>query len=349
MAHRLFEQPRVVGKPNHFDKRALYERMDAMIDAAWYTNFGPQVQALQERFAKAHGAVGSVAVANATLGLSAALRAVGEPGQRVLVPAFTFPGTAQAVLSAGFNVVLADVDAVTHLLDPTTASGPFDLAMPVHLWGASRNWEGLGVPVIVDAAHAVGCAAPPDPSVVASAYSLHATKFVSAFEGGLVTADDADVLAKVRRAATFGFEGDRTSHAVGTNAKMSEVHAAMAHVSLDGLEELLAHHRAVHARYSAGLTGVSGVRVWTFDPEPNHQYVVLELARRDALVAALREVGVVAAPYFTPPLHHHPITRSSKRFPVAERLADQCVCLPTGTQMSLEDVDRVTAFIRGWM
>jgi dTDP-4-amino-4,6-dideoxyglucose len=344
----VFDRPRVVGRPNAFDKRRVLERMEAVLDSGWYTNRGPQVRALEERFAALCGVRHAIAVANATLGLELVVRATTAPGARVLVPAFTFPGTALAVVAAGRRLVYADVDEAFHLLDPATATGDYDAALPVHLWGGVFDAD-LGVPLVFDAAHAVGCAVGDRPvggGGRASVFSLHATKFVSAFEGGLITTNDDALADELRSRLVFGFQGDRVAHLDGTNAKMTEIHAVMAHVSFDGLPELMAHHAAVRARYGEGLAGV--VPLWGPPPGQtvNHQYVVAMHPERDRLIAHLGLHGVVCAPYFTPPSYRHPALSADVQLPTAERLAATCLCLPTGTQMSLDDVDVVCDLVR---
>lgn len=236
-----------------------------------YSNFGPLVCELEARLAERFQTPGGppvsvTTVSNATLGLELALAAVERPRPlRVLVPALTFVATATAVLRIGHVPVIADVDPDSWLLTPdiaeqTLTTTPFDVVMPVASFGAPqdmRAWSRFeqthGVPVIVDAAGAYGSQWL-EGGTGTAVFSLHATKSLPAGEGGFVVSTDPALVHKVRQLSNFGINLDRDSDmpvgclaSVGTNAKMSEFHAAVALASMEVWEERAVLRRELHA------------------------------------------------------------------------------------------------------
>ena len=229
----------------------LLRRIDA---ARVYVNNGPLLRELEARCQRLFGAP-MVAVSNGTLAIELALRALDlPPGAGVIVPAVTYVATALAVVNAGLRPVVVDVEPRTWRLDAAYAreiarERP-DVAavIPVAAYGAPvpvEPWEALaettGLAVVVDAA---GCLLQQRASDrLTTCYSLHATKAVGAGEGGLVASASDALRARVADLACFGRGG--------TNAKMSEYHAAVALASLDlgRLEAKRVHSFMLEAAY----------------------------------------------------------------------------------------------------
>jgi dTDP-4-amino-4,6-dideoxygalactose transaminase len=367
-----FATPRLVGRPNPIDRDRLAARLDGMFDRGRYTNDGPLVREFERSVADVVGVEHCIAVSNATAAMELAARALGLTGE-VIVPAFTFVATAHALDWLGLHPVFADIDPHTHNLDPTRIE---ELITPrttgivgVHAWGRAcdvRTIEEVagrhGIRVIYDAAHAFGCSKG-DRMIGGfgdcEIFSFHATKFIQSFEGGMIATRDADLAARLRLMRNFGFAGVDRIVSAGTNAKMSEAHAAMGLTSLESMPSTLETNRRNHLAYRDGLRDVRGVELMDFQ-EPdrnNHQYVVLEIDpdrygfARDALAEHLRAHHVVARRYFTPPLHRVPpyATRTAvdiPSLPHAERLSERVLVLPTGSQMDVADIATVCGLIR---
>jgi len=254
-------------------------------EARHYSNFGPLVCELEaelsSRFhALAAGPVSVVAVSSATLGLELALQALDlPPRSRVLLPALTFVATATAILRAGHLPVLADVDPDTWLLTPEIARAAcretaVDAVMPVATFGmphAMQDWqhfeETTGLPVIVDAAGAYGSQWLTEARGTL-VFSLHATKSLPAGEGGLVVSTRPELVAKVRQLSNFGINLDPTAGlpvgclaGIGTNAKMSEFHAAVALGALARWESRALERRRLFAELRAAFDAVAGGRL----------------------------------------------------------------------------------------
>ncbi|MEQ1788797.1 MAG: DegT/DnrJ/EryC1/StrS family aminotransferase [Acidimicrobiales bacterium] len=359
-----FPEPLHVGRPNLGDRQAFLARIEGMLDRNWLTNDGPLVQEMEREIAGRLGVAHCVAMTNGTVALEIAIRALGLTGE-VIVPGFTFVATAHALQWQEITPVFADVDPITHTLDPARVS---DLITPktsgilgVHLWGIPCDVDALaaiaadhGLELLFDAAHAFGCARG-DTMIGgfgrAEVLSFHATKFVNSFEGGAVVTNDTELAERMVLMRNFGFAGyDRVIY-VGTNGKMSEPSAAMALTNLESMEDFVTANRANFAAYRSVVRDLPGLRL-VEPPEAehwNHQYVVVEVdaevagLTRDELVEVLWADNVRARRYFYPGVHRMEPYRShfphaGLLLPVTERLCDRVLVLPTGTAVSAEEV-----------
>lgn len=257
--------------------KALMPYLQRMHVAQLYSNFGPLVREMEarllDRFAgQTRRPLAISSVANATLGLELVLTALNlPPHSRVLLPSLTFVASATAVLRAGHVPVLSDVDAVSWLLTPDIARRALrelrvDAVMPVTAFGAPHAmaaWsvfeQETGIPVVVDAAAAFGSQWLDAPTGTA-VFSMHATKSLPAGEGGFVVSTDSALVARVRQLSNFGINLDPGAAtpvgrlaSIGTNAKMSEYHAAVGLASLDVWDERALVRRQLYAKLKAAL------------------------------------------------------------------------------------------------
>jgi dTDP-4-amino-4,6-dideoxygalactose transaminase len=369
-----FEEKLHVGRPNIGDRQALMGRIEQVLDSRWLTNNGRQVQEFEREIAKLLGVKHCIAVCNATVGLEIAIKATELQGE-VIVPAFTFVATAHALRWQGLTPVFCDVDPETHTIDPARVE---ELITPrttgimgVHLWGRSCNVEALtsiarehNLNLLFDAAHAFGCSH--GGRMIgnfgdAEVFSFHATKFLNTLEGGAITTNDDELMAKIRLMKNFGFAGQDNVIYVGTNGKMNELSAAMGLTSLENMDEFIAVNRSNYDCYRQSLESVPGVRLMEYDKAErcNHQYVVLEIDEavtqltRDELVKILWAENVVARRYFYPGCHRMEPYRSSQahidwesRLPETIALSERLIILPTGTAVGPEQIERICGILR---
>lgn len=367
-----FPEPLHIGRPNLGDRERLLARINDMLDRRSLSNSGPFVQEFESRVAALAGVKHCVAMCNATVALEIATRALGFAGE-VIVPSFTFVATAHALQWQKITPVFADVDPVTHTLDPVQVERMITPRttgiIGVHLWGRGCDVEGLrdvarrhNLKLMFDAAHAFNCTVggvPIGRFGDAEVYSFHATKFVNCFEGGAVVTNDDAVAERIRLMRNFGFRGMDDVGYVGTNGKMSEASAAMGLTSLESMNEFMVVNRRNYDRYHEGLVGVPGLRVLPYDhrEKNNYQYVVMEIEAaqagltRDQLMNVLHAEQVLARRYFFPGVHRMEPYRSyfphaGLMLPVTKRLTERVLLLPTGTAVDQETVDRVCGLIR---
>lgn len=360
-----------VGRPNIGDREAFLARVGEMFDRQWLTNNGPLVQEFEHRIADIVGVRNAVAMCNATAAIELASRALGLSGE-VILPSYTFVATAHALQWQGITPVFADIDPLTHNLDPKAIES---LITPkttgivgVHLWGRGCDTAAIEniarrhrLHVMYDASHGFACSL--HGRMLGSfgaceVFSFHATKFINSFEGGAVVTNDDDLAEKMRLMRNFGFRGFDNVVYLGINGKMSEVCAAMGLTNLDDMQDFIAVNLANYEAYRTGLADLRGVSLLEYDPEErnNYQYVVIEVdeanagVTRDALVAELHRHDVLARKYFWPGCHRMEPYRSYqpnawRLLPETERIADRVIVLPTGKSTTVDDVRRVCGII----
>lgn len=321
------------------------ERIDA---ARWYTNFGPLVRRFEQGVADVLEVSPDelVTTANATLGLELSLAALGlARDAKVLVPALTFVASAGAVQRAGLAPVAVDVDPRTWTLTPEIARdalrrhaavcvmpvAAFGCALDVHGW--DRFVEDTGVPVLVDAAGAFGNQAAGRRFAVV--YSLHATKAFGVGEGGVVAARDAVFIERVRRMSNFGIDVENGHAAMaGTNAKLSEYHAAVGLAQLARWPARRAARIELHRRVlrmlkaccpGLGFQDRAGDGIYAI-----FQALLPEGARRDTVAALLAAAGIETRGWYLPLIPEHPQFRAAggEALGTARALAPRLIGLP---------------------
>ena len=328
---------------------------------------GPEGEAFEAELAARTGAAHCVAVANGTEALQLALEALGVgPGDEVVTSPLTAAFTALAVLRAGARPVFADVDPLTLNLDPEAADRVVTqrtkALLPVHLYGHPADLDPLlalardrGLAVVEDACQAVGAryrGRPVGCLAGMGALSFYPTKNLGALgDGGAVLVEDAGRAHRLRQLRNGG-QSDRYRHdIVGLNSRLDEVQAAILRVGLRHLEDWTARRRALAAVYFRELQGAK-VRLPKEQPYAIAVYhlFVVRHARRDELMAGLKERGIETLIHYPIPLHLQPafahLGGKPGHFPVAEAAARSILSLPLHPGMTDEQARHVAAAVR---
>lgn len=365
-----FLTPLHTNRPNRFDRARLFDRLGWAMDNQWLSNGGPLVLEFEQRVAELAGVAHCVATCNATVALQLLMHGADLSGE-VIMPSLTFSATAHAARWLGFEPVFCDIDPATGCLDPKAIAAAItprtSAIIGVHLWGRVCAVDELekvaadnGLPVFFDAAHGIGCTSAGHPVGgfgAAEVFSFHATKVVSAFEGGAVVTDDAHLADRIRALKNFGKGINQVSDAGGTNGKMSEAAAAMGLTSLDAFDSSVRQNRANYDAYREELGEVEGITFFSHDTRErnNFQYVIIEIDEaeagisRDLLLEVLKAENAIAlTPIGSPACHQLEPYRSRRpvRLPHTERLVSRVISLPSGSTVSREDIRRVCAVIR---
>jgi dTDP-4-amino-4,6-dideoxygalactose transaminase len=342
------------------------------LERRYLSNLGPLVEEFEARLAERSRVRHCVAVSSGTSGLMVLARALGLSGE-VVLPAFTFVGTAHAMRWIGIVPAFCDIRRDTHAVDPEIVEAMItartSAILGVHVWGRPCDINALeaiagrhGLPLLLDAAPAFGCTYQGQPIGSfgrAEVVSFHPTKVLNTFEGGAILTDDDDLAERARLMIQFGFEDEDSVIELGINAKMSEASAAMGLASLELVDEFIAVNHEHHERYRTNLAGLSGLSLVPY-PEgdrSNHQYVVVEIdaertpISRDALQQVLRAENILARRYFYPGCHRMEPYRTEQpqadaSLPETNALVERVLQLPTGTALSGEDVDGVCEIVR---
>lgn len=317
-------------------------------------------------------AVSALNSGSAALHLGLKLLGVG-PGDAVICPDFTFIGGVNAIVHLGARPVFVDAEPDGFGLDPALIEDAFDLARreglrvaaiaPADLYGRPCDLsailaEARGAPVITDTAEGLGVrrgGRHAGKGAALAAFSFNANKIITTAGGGALASDDADLIERARRLGLQsklpgpGYEHDQA----GFNYRMSNLAAAIGGIQLESLEEKVARRRAIADHYhSANLRGVS------FDPEPEGDRWTgwLTVARLDpaafsggpdAVVEALASRNIEVRPVWSP------MRRQAAFDPAlsvggerAARLRETCLCLPSGSGLSNDDIGRVCDALR---
>lgn len=342
----------------------VLQRVTRSYESGQLTN-GALVRELEERMADRLRVDHVVAVSSCTSGLMLVVQALveGRPGP-VVLPSFTFSASAHAVAWNGRTPRFVECDPDTFQIDLAHAEPALDGAsalMPTHVFGAPCSPEAVeklaastGVPVVFDAAHAMGATFQERPIGGfgdAEVFSLTPTKPMVAGEGGLIATHDADLAARLRLGRDYGNPGNYDTRFVGLNARMSEFHAAMALESLGLLDRTLARRRELAMRYVAGLADVPGIRTQVVPLADVSTYKDFTIAvdadqfgiDRNQLVAVLAAEGIDTRNYFDPPVHRQHAYRSEPALclPTTEAVSRSVVSLPIYPDLSIDDVNVV--------
>ena len=192
----------------------------------------------------------------------------------------------------------------------------------------------------------------------AEVVSFHATKVVNSGEGGALLTNDDEVAARARTMRSFGFVDNDKVVSLGTNAKMSELSAAMGISSLERFEHFRGVNEAHFRRYSESLESLAGVVVLPYasGEQANFNNVVIEIdadltgISRDLVLQLLTAENVLARRYFWPGCHRMEPYRLQRTpqptdFPVTDRVASRVLSLPTGTDLTAADVELVCELV----
>ncbi|OJU08988.1 MAG: erythromycin biosynthesis sensory transduction protein eryC1 [Caulobacterales bacterium 68-7] len=332
---------------------------------------GDEVVAFEAEFATYLGVPDAVGASSGTDAIALALRALGiGPGDGVVTVAHTAVATVAAVEMIGATPVLVDIDPLTYTLDPQDLTAvlrappvPIKAILPVHLYGHPADMtaimalaEAYGLAVVEDASQAHGAALGGrrvGSFGVLSAFSLYPTKNLGALgDAGVIAVNDGRLAEPLRALRQYGWRRRDDSTAVGVNARLDELQAAILRVKLARLEADNDARRAIAAAYDAALADLPLIRPHVAEGviHARHQYVV-RTPRRDALRARLVEQGVGSAVHYPIPVHLQ--SAYAGRLPlgpsglaVSEQVAGEILSLPIFPQMTGEQVQRVIAAVR---
>lgn len=340
----------------------------AVLDSQQFIK-GPAVRAFEAAWRDALGAAQGSGCSNGTAALSLALQALGVgPGDEVITTAHTFIATAEAICHVGATPVFVDIDPASYAIDPAAVAAAVTprtrAIIPVHLYGSAADMDSIleiavrhGLAVVEDAAQAhlgrwrgkaLGTLGD------AGTFSFYPGKNLGAYgDAGFVVARDAAVAETIDRLIDHGRQrGSKYLHdVVGQNQRMDDLQAAVLSVKLPHLEGWTATRRSRAARYDARLKP-SGFKV--IEPpaasEPVYHLYVVEVADRDAVMAALQARGIGCGVHYPVPLHLQPAFADMGTgqggagpgsLPRAEHAAGHVLSLPICGAITEDEVDRV--------
>jgi perosamine synthetase len=337
---------------------------------------GERVREFERLFAEYVGTEFAVAVSSGTAALHLALLACGVgPGDEVILPTFTFPSTANAVLYAQAKPVFVDIEGRTYNMDPSKIEGAITdrtkAIIPVHYAGHPSEMgpiieiaEARGLKLIEDSAEALGATyggRKVGGFGDVGCFSFAWNKIVTTGEGGMLTTDCEGLARAFRSLREHGKAGpgsEEYSDALGYNYKMTNLQAAIGIVQLGRAEESI-RRRIAAARYLSGrLGGLDGIITPVELGHVRHVYQMYTIAieeelagtSRDLVAEGLRSRGIECRVYFRPvhllPLYRRLFGHGAGAFPIAERAYERVLSLPLFPEMRPEEADMVAEALR---
>lgn len=369
--------PITVTSPLLPDLEKFNQLLQDIWERKWITNNGHYHQQLEQALSDYLGVQYLSLFTNGTLPLITALQALDIKEGEVITTPYSFVATSHSIWWNRLKPVFVDVLPENGNMDPSkieAAITPNTVAiMPVHVYGCPCDVETIDaiarkhrLKVIYDAAHAFGITHK-GKSILEwgdmSTLSFHATKVYNTVEGGAIVVHSAEMKYEVDNLKNFGFRGETTVVAPGINSKMDEVRAAYGLLNLRQVDTAIAARRRVATKYMETLDNVQGIELFPYihdftstneanaDRRWNYAYfpiLVTEDYRmsRDALYEFMKTQNVFARRYFYPlitdfePYKDYP-SATPAYLPVANRLANQVICLPIHHSLTDEDIERV--------
>jgi UDP-4-amino-4-deoxy-L-arabinose-oxoglutarate aminotransferase len=353
------------------------------LKSGWITT-GPKVQAFEQAFRDRLGVPHAVALNSATAGLHVLLAAMGiGPGDEVITTSMTWPSTVNDVELLGARTVFADVVPGTLQLDPADVARRVTprtrAVVPVHFAGAPADLDALadaagGVPVIDDAAHALGTrykGVEIGAGANTAVFSFHPIKNVTTGEGGVVTTRDGDLAARMKLLRFHGVNKDSASRYAKTASpryevvqpgwkyNMLDLQAAIGVEQMKKLDRFNARRTQLALRYAQAFADLAEVRPLELPSYDHvhawHLYIVrVDLERlaidRDAFMAELGNRGIGVGLHFTP-VHLHRYYREKHGFapgdlPATEDAGERILSLPLYPLLTEAQQDRVIDAVR---
>ncbi|MGO1057873.1 DegT/DnrJ/EryC1/StrS family aminotransferase [Planococcus sp. FY231025] len=351
-------------------------------DSNWIAPVGPNVDKFEEELAAYTGAAGGAALSSGTAAIHLALHLLGiGKGDRVFCSSLTFVASANPILYEGAEPVFIDAEEETWNMSPVALRKAFRAAadegklpkavVVVNLYGQSAQMDELleicneyGVPIVEDAAESLGSSYKGKSSGTFGKFgifSFNGNKIITASSGGMLISNDTETIKKARFLASQAKDPAPyyKHHEIGYNYRLSNVLAGIGRAQLEAIDERVAARRAVYERYVAGLGDIEAIE---FQPEPegtfSNRWLTAFTLNPDltALVPenikrALAAEEIESRNVWNP-LHSQELFKDAQFFShgdgeaVSEKIFRHGLCLPSGSNMTEEQQERVIRVIR---
>ena len=341
--------------------KTLTGYLEQVNDSGWYTNFGPLHQELTARLEEYLGVENLLLVANGTLALNVAYRALSVKSS-ICTP-FSFAATSSSLAWEKIPFSFVDIDSETLNLDPSLVSNALenssdiDSVIATHVYGNPCDVEAFttlqkkyDVKVIYDGAHAfnVKCK---QRSVLsygdATTLSFHATKVFHTIEGGATVFKDKDAFDRAKRIINFGLDSRGTINQIGINAKLNEYQCAVGLTLLEMIDEVIDYRIGLFNLYRQSLESYVQLPTWNKNASINGAYFPIILqneAHRCQVKSALEDSNIPSREYFSPSLNT--IFDTHDDCSISESISSRILCLPIHFYLTACEVIKIVKIIK---
>jgi dTDP-4-amino-4,6-dideoxygalactose transaminase len=345
---------------------AYYEQIEKIWQSGFLTNNGSVVKQLGNDLRNYLSVDNLELVANGTLALQLAIKALDLKGEIITTP-YSYVATTTAILWEGCEPVFVDIDANTFCINPDLIESAITertcAILATHVYGYPCDVINIeliakkhNLKVIYDAAHCFGVKLNGESLLMhgdASILSFHATKLFHTAEGGAVVCNDKEVLNRVSLMKKFGHIGEDEYLDIGINAKMSELHAAMGLCVLPKVDELIELRKLRSERYNQLFGGLE-LQILSIPDNLQYNYAYYPvvfpdhscmLKAREALI----EKDIIPRRYFFPSLNTLPYLRDKSKITcsVSEDVSQRVLALPLSHELALPDVEQIAEIVKG--
>ena len=366
----IFLEPKSTSCLAQPDFESFLNYSKQFFDLRYYSNNGVLVKQLEERLAGVPDAKFCVTFCSGFWALVLTISTLSLKGKtEIVMPSLTYRRMADIAAWAKLKPRFCEVNTNTLALDSQTASECINnetaLILAVHpivncceVGGILSLGADKDIPVLFDSVESMfesSANGKIGSFGDAECFSMHASKLLNGFEGGYVTTNNHKLARKLSLLRSFGFEGQDNCVVPGAlNAKLNEIHAAMALANLDELDKVVTANLRNYRCYQSGLKSIRGIQLLDFDESYNTSYknIVVEVLdewplSRDLTIEILNAENILARAYYSTPLHskkmsypHIPTTLK-----ITDTLAKKFMLLPCGEFVRCDDIKKIVRFL----
>jgi perosamine synthetase len=340
------------------------ENVTSAVKSGWVSSKGPFIDEFEKSFSQYVGTKHAISVSNGTVALHLALIALGiKPGDKVIVPSLDFISVANAVTYVGATPIFVDSDPQYWCLDPSVlrADKHTKAIIAVHLYGHPCDMDRImefaeenKIVVIEDCAEAHG--AKYKGKMVGtfgaiSCFSFYGNKIITTGEGGMCLTDDEALARQIRILRDHGMNPQRRywHDVVGFNYRLTNLQAALGVAQVKKIDVQIEKKRRIAKAYNIMLKDVSGITLPPEMPWAKSVFwlysILIERSNRDLLIDRLDKVGIESRPFFYPS-HLMPPHKIDISLPVAEKLSSIGINLPSGPNISEDQIKEISEYIQ---
>lgn len=344
------------------DKEKFKSYIDKIYESGQLTNNGLLLKELEERLKNYLGVRNIILVANGSLALQVAYKALNLTGEVITTP-FSFVATTSTLAWEGLKPVFADINPDTFNLDPenieSLVTENTSAVLPVHVFGNPCEVEKIeeiakkhNLKVIYDGAHAFGVKYK-NKSIFSygdiSTLSFHATKLFHTIEGGAIITNDDEIAHKVRLLINFGINRDEIAE-VGINAKMNEFEAAMGLCVLDEIEVIYSKRKELFSFYEKALSSSVRFQRTNRFATRNYSYAPVVFKNEKELLKVREKLNlnnIFARRYFYPSLDSLDFISSCLYCETSRELSERILCLPLYSELEKIHLEEIINILKG--
>lgn len=331
-----------------------------------YVRQGQKTAEFEEKFREKVGAKYAYAVNSGTAALHISYLSTIEPGDEVVVPAFTFFATASTVIYSNGKPVFTDIDPETFLIDPEDVKQKITrrtrAIAPVHLFGNAADMDALtdlaedhNLSIINDSAQAHGTEVNGrdiGSYDTVNCYSFYPSKSITTGEGGMVTTNDEELNRLGRLIRSHGDDGRYHHVMLGLNYRMTDIAAAIGLNQLNNLDRYLERRKHCGKILREGIDKIKGLHTQKTGKGVNHSYSYFSLTidpdtfkcTRDEFLEALLAENIDCAVHYPIPLTKQPAILNlmkPDKCPISENISEKIFSLPMHPELSDEDLENI--------